>query len=166
MPFSGMNNVMNLLDKKAIGYANSIVAMINAGINDAASYRLAIDSIFCHVYGHVTKNDQRALSKYNKTSELSKSALLNPADKRVVEHIVPITVIYFEITALLEKERTAENIIKIITKMYKVRRVTEEEDLMLSRAGLQSSMPDEFYDVGHKLYRDLESRHIKVGIQA
>ncbi|MGN2614759.1 hypothetical protein [Aliivibrio fischeri] len=122
---------MNLLDKKAIGYANSIIAMINAEINDAASYRLAIDSIFCHVFGHVTKNDQRALSKYNKTSELSKKALLNPTDKRIVEHVVPITIIYFELMSLTEDERKAENIIKIIAKMYKVRRITVEEDLML-----------------------------------
>ncbi len=58
---------MNLEDRKAHGYANSIIAMLNAGIDDAASYRLAIDSIFCHVFGHVTKSDQRALSKYNKS---------------------------------------------------------------------------------------------------
>ncbi len=159
-------NVMNLLDKKAIGYANSIIAMINAEINDAASYRLAIDSIFCHVFGHVTKNDQRALSKYNKTSELSKKALLNPTDKRIVEHVVPITVIYFELMSLAEDERKPENIIKIIAKMYRVRRVTVEEDLMLSRAGLQNSMPSEFYNAEHELYGDLESRHKKVGIQA
>ncbi|MDN3685518.1 hypothetical protein QW180_26035 [Vibrio sinaloensis] len=37
---------MNLNDRKARGYANSIIAMLDAGIDDAASYRLAIDSIF------------------------------------------------------------------------------------------------------------------------
>ncbi|WP_318495969.1 hypothetical protein [Photobacterium leiognathi] len=154
---------MRLNDKKAVGYANAILAMLNAGIDDVSSYRFAIDAIFCHVFGHVTKNDQRALAKYNKTAPCSKGVREFPNEKRVVEHVVPITVIFNEIKALLVID--SSTIIDVISRMYRIRIITSAEDDRLNKSGLQKKMPAEYYDPTHNLYSNIEARHIIVGIQ-
>lgn len=154
--------LVNLEDRKAHGYANSIIAMLNAGIDDAASYRLAIDSIFCHVFGHVTKSDQRALSKYNKSAPISKAASLSPKEKRIVEHVVPITVIYKKISEL--SDPTSSDLIEIVSDLYKVRIITATEDAKLNSMGLQYSMPTEFYNPEHVLFGDWDARHHVAGI--
>ncbi|MEH0665898.1 hypothetical protein H4F18_07495 [Vibrio scophthalmi] len=148
---------MNKQDRKAIGYANAIIAMLDGGINDAASYRIAIDSIFCHVFGHVTKSDQRALTKYNKAAPVSKGVMLNPKEKRIIEHVVPITVIYREIETL--PHPTADDVIDVIARLYKIRVVTAREDARLNALGLSHAMPPEFYQPSHPLFGDWEARH-------
>lgn len=153
---------VNLNDRKARGYANSIIAMLDAGIDDAASYRLAIDSIFCHIFGHVTKSDQRALTKYNKSAPISKAASLSPKEKRIVEHVVPVTVIYKKIKEL--SDPTSSDVIKVVSELYKVRIITVTEDARLNSLGLQSSMPVEFYSPEHKLFGDWDARHHVAGI--
>ncbi|EGU31030.1 hypothetical protein VIBRN418_12457 [Vibrio sp. N418] len=154
---------MRLDDRKAVGYANSIIAMLNAGIDDVSSYRPAIDAIFCHVFGHVTKNDQRALGKYNKVAPCSKGVREFPNEKRVVEHVVPITVIFNEIRALSAFDSSM--IIEVVSRMYRVRVITSTEDDRLNKSGLQKTMPLGYYDPTHSMYKNIEARHLFVGIQ-
>ncbi|MGI2261130.1 hypothetical protein [Shewanella sp. GXUN23E] len=155
---------MKLTDPKAMGYANAIVAMLAAGIDGAASFREPINGVFCHVFGLVTRSDQRALDKYKKSAPLSKYAAANPDEPRVFEHVVPMAVIYRELTQLPKPDACA--VIALIARLYRVRRVTKSEDARLTTAGLRHVMPEAYYDSGHPLFGDIEARHKWVGIEA
>lgn len=186
---------MNHQDPKVLGYANAIIVMLEAGIDDSASYREPINGVFCHLYGHVTKNNQRALDRYKKSAPLSKAAAQAPELPRVFEHIVPMAVIFQELQKLQTKDGRANTpkdsdlsnssdisnatdisnsrerlnaagVIELIAKLYQVRQVTKAEDDKLRAAGLRYQMPEGYYQPHHPLYLDVEARHKWVGIDA
>ncbi len=180
---------MNHQDPKALGYANAIIVMLEAGIDDSASYREPINGVFCHLYGHVTKNNQRALDRYKKSAPLSKAAAQAPELPRVFEHIVPMAVIFQELQKLQTKDGRANTpkdsglsngtdisnsrerlnvagVIELIARLYQVRQVTKAEDDKLRSTGLRYQMPEGYYQPHHPLYLDVEARHKSVGIDA
>lgn len=128
-------------------------------------------------YGSSTVNDCQVVLNHliRKYSEPSKTKIydskaskeLNPGQRKVREHAIPVKVIMQYLLSL--KITQSDEILKKTIKEYLnenliIVHLTPAEDQLLNRAGVSDSMPQGYSDPTHEYYQDIWSRYKLAGI--
>lgn len=126
-----------------------------------------IDQYFCYRHGLVTSSGKANWGKLFWYGHVSIQAAQETDKTRVVkEHVVPLKVITQKLQQLsADKPLSLEEIAACIDENLIFATITKEEDKRLREAGLNSKMPEAYYQPGHILFNDKFARYKKVGIE-
>ncbi|HTK19203.1 MAG TPA: hypothetical protein VL442_06820 [Mucilaginibacter sp.] len=127
-------------------------------------FRHFIDQYYCFKNGYVNKNGGAAWGKIIFKEWVSNNAI-GLIKKKVVhkEHVVPLKVL--KVILMKLKNPSLEEIEKTLDSNLFYATITKEEDKLLRNAGLNSKMPEEYYDVNSVVFQDPFARYKKVGIE-
>lgn len=125
-------------------------------------------------YGSSTVNDCQVVLNHliRKYSEPSKTKIydskeLNPGQRNVREHAIPVKVIMQYLLGLsitISDEDLKETIKEYLNKNLIIVRLTPAEDKLLTKAGVSDSMPQGYSDPTHEYDQDIWSRYKLAGI--
>jgi hypothetical protein len=129
-------------------------------------FRHFVDQYFCYKHGYVTKSGKASWSKIPWNEYVSEEANKTRDKKLIVEkeHILPLGVITSYLVEL-GANPSIESIKVVIDKYLHFATIINEEDKLLNAHGLNSKMPDEYYDKSSDLYGDMFARYKVAGIK-
>ena len=127
-----------------------------------------VDPWYCYKHNYTSKNGTATWAMLTGTQWVTDDFLEideNDWSSQTIvtkEHIVPLKVIIEEV---LKTDLSLESIEATLNEFLIYASITKEEDKKLSKAGLGSKMPDEYYDPQSIYYMDKFSRYKIAGIK-
>ena len=152
-------------------YDNLRFIQMGIKLQNKSHLRHFVDCAYCELLGYVRSSgrvDWRQLIGCDYVSPgyvklLESGVKLTPKNHIRIEHVVPMKVISKKLLEL--KDPSVEDIGKFLLDNVVFAAISKEEDMMLNSNGLNSKMPDEYYDPSHELYDNPLARYIKAGIE-
>lgn len=123
-----------------------------------------VDQYFCYKNGYVKKTGRADWEAIVWRENVSRAASRTTIRTDVVkEHVIPMKRIRKDLLAL--SDTTIDSIEKYLDEHLILSTITKEEDSLLRMNKLTSSMPPEYDNPSHRLFRDKFARYKVAGIK-